>query len=1056
MSSLYRCKSRVAYRPFRSNRLIVFEENQVQDLDVTLKWQPNLAVSSADRGTPASAFTNSLSQSKCSVTITDPYLTGLAWPALYDAASLYTASNIAASNNILLPACVGNQTPESGKCFRFEDFVGDTSQSGTSGAPAEGQAGSVLDNYAYLLVSLWYDVKGSSFGTDFYFRVSGISISHGSAYPSVTIRGVEARSVLFNQSLANIGLNENVPIDAALAELTKSLGYEAQFCANTNAPQATTDEKRLPRSMRLRGVTHAEAISRLINSTGGNMLSLPTREYANKISLCSRAEINQGCSVFYLGKGLYESYEIDGQPEFSLLAKNAENGLSINDRDPYTAEIPQATRYTIEDIFPKERAAAMAPVRKVPFPDQFSPCAPKCFGKDFNGFVWRGAGPGVAMEELKNHSLRGIAPNGETAISFLSGDVKEASSADHGRVTIQTDFWLRVKSANPKGKEQVFKTRVFQESTNLVGIRVQAGQKVSISEVIGASSPDKPEFTRFYVRGAGGAFITIAPELVWKYALPPIVIPPTQSTQVGTTGAAPAPQTPVPPGKTSPSGICLKAGSTGSSSGPHLDIRADSKGNANNAGVVEESLKIIQRLQAQGTEYIQLPNNGSVDVTKVTDPNELRRLLRAEQVAHGRRARGGAIDISVPQGTNLCLGTDQRVSEVLTTKCVGQNNRRGDCGGGLGNAVVVSTPNGAMIYGHLAPGGIPSGVVGQAGTGGTIEGKGAAGNTRMGLPAAPGLNGLTVKTAFKGVPKALRIIPGRTVLSFVTNYDAWIEGGRDVAGPDPGVWITERFKNWMISECSFKWAFGDLRVELSAVSAWGNQVFNVPTLQGFMGTGGGNYYDYIRSLGPLSWTLEDGRSSTEVLCPEAQSLTSQLVGTEGVGDGNQTTAAGRVSSTYPTSGCEYTGTRFPKDRVNAIMAAARAGGITSKAGLAGVVGNAAAESFDRLDPAALNSSSGAFGIFQWLGGRRAGLERFAQSKGKSRSDFDTQMGWFVQELKGADFRGRDTVASLNSQSDPTRAAAEFNRLFERAPGQKEAERQQNAREVFNNLKCAKP
>ena len=252
MSSLYRCRARVGYRPFRSEQLIVFDERQVQELSVDLKWEPGLSQLNQDSTTTPTAATNFLNQSKCQVTISDPYLTGLAWPALYDAASIYTAANIAASNNILLPACTENQDPVADKCFKYVDLEVDKND------PVNAQG-----NFAMLMLSLWYDVAGTSFGTDFYFRVDGFSVSHGSRYPSVTIRGVEARSVLFNQSLVNMTFDEGAEIEKVLKDISAEMGYSVSFCANTNSEP---EKKRfLPRSIRFKGVTPDEAIKKVID-----------------------------------------------------------------------------------------------------------------------------------------------------------------------------------------------------------------------------------------------------------------------------------------------------------------------------------------------------------------------------------------------------------------------------------------------------------------------------------------------------------------------------------------------------------------------------------------------------------------------------------------------------------------------------------------------------------------------------------------------------------------------------------------------------------------------
>jgi hypothetical protein len=207
-----------------------------------------------------------------------------------------------------------------------------------------------------------------------------------------------------------------------------------------------------------------------------------------------------------------------------------------------------------------------------------------------------------------------------------------------------------------------------------------------------------------------------------------------------------------------------------------------------------------------------------------------------------------------------------------------------------------------------------------------------------------------------------------------------------------------------------------------------------------------NYYDYIRSLGGLNWKV-DGKDSTELYCPEAQNLSEFL------SQGSDSTSPTDVATSFPPANCQYTGTKYPASRVNAIINAAKSAGINTKAGFAGVVGNALVESGVALSPTAENPRSKAFGVFQWLGGRRQGLESYASKAGKSASDFGVQMERFVQELKGADFQGPATVQALNSTNDPARAAAEFNRLFERAPGQKEAERQRYAQEIFSQLNC---
>lgn len=513
MSSLYRCQARVGYRPARSEKLIVFNERQIQELNVKLKWQPNKGFANADRSTEASAGTTALDQSTCSVTVSDPYLTGLAWPALFDAAQLYTQANISAANNIILPACEEGQDPTVDKCAKYVDTESDSTvdQSGI---------------FPFLLLSLWYDVKGTSFGTDFYFRVNGFSVSHGTKYPSVTIRGVEARSVIFNQSLINTTLEEGVDIDKALKDLAERQGFSVSFCANTNTDPSK--KRLLPRSVRYTGITTDEAIKKVLDSVNGNLLSMPTREYANKISMCSRGEVNQGCSVFYLGRGLYEGYELSGRPELTAIALNSELGGNVNNADPYVSEAFKSSTYTLGNIAPKKRKKAMEKVKKPPFPDLFKP-TPSHIKKAaaVTGYVWQDAGPVVINEEAtkieKNGlNLFGIAPNGTTAISFLNGDVVEADSKN-GRVDIKTKWSLQI--CEKEGSQKCFFRPIHQESSGLATVKVKAKDKVAISQEIGTSTADKPEFVRFYIVGHGSARVTLNPKIVWDWAFPEEELP---------------------------------------------------------------------------------------------------------------------------------------------------------------------------------------------------------------------------------------------------------------------------------------------------------------------------------------------------------------------------------------------------------------------------------------------------------------------------------------------------------------------------------------------------
>lgn len=70
---------------------------------------------------------------------------------------------------------------------------------------------------------------------------------------------------------------------------------------------------------------------------------------------------------------------------------------------------------------------------------------------------------------------------------------------------------------------------------------------------------------------------------------------------------------------------------------------------------------------------------------------------------------------------------------------------------------------------------------------------------------------------------------------------------------------------------------------------------------------------------------------------------------------------------------------------------------------AGIIGNVMVESGGKtfnIDPNALNSQSGAYGIVQWTNGRKAKLLAYAESQGKPKEDLGVQMNYVWIELNG--------------------------------------------------------
>ena len=1015
MSSLYRCRARVGYRPFRSEQLIVFDERQIQELSVDLKWEPGLAQLNQDSTTTPTAATNFLNQSKCQVTISDPYLTGLAWPALYDAASIYTASNIAAANNILLPACTEGQDPVANKCVKYVDLNVDKND------PVNAQG-----NFALLMLSLWYDVGGTSFGTDFYFRVDGFSVSHGSRYPSVTIRGVEARSVLFNQSLVNMAFDEGAEIEKVLKDLSEEMGYSVSFCANTNSEP---DKKRfLPRSIRFKGVTPDEAIKKVIDSVGGNTLTLPTREYANKISMCTRGEIDQGCSVFYLGKGLYESYEINGQPDLTFLMLNLEQGSNRNNGDQYVSEAFNAASYTVQNITPERRKKALEKVKKVAFPQLFDPVSPHIKGVPrLTGFAWKdskpaagqaGGGITVINERVKDVNLFGIAPNGTTAISYLSGKVREADTAN-GRVIISTKFFLQ--ACDTQETKKCFSRQVRQETTGLSNVKVKANDVLEISQEIGSSTAEKPEFTRFFIEGFKNELVTLNPQIVWDWAVPEEELkdaaPKTTPASNNPPAAPPAPGSPV----------IGKIGDTGNSRGAHLHAEWADKRPISEADV---------------RKYIGFGK--SVTTTSpYNDPS---------------RSRHKGIDLAAngdSTGVPLTLQGGATVVNAQTGCKVGDKG----CGGGFGNNVLISTPEGNMVLAHLQEGSIPPNIAG-------LRSSSGGGKTSPNMQAAPATQGLTLETGFKGVPRSLRIIPGRTILSLISDYDSWVENGGprgDDNGTDPGIWIPSRFKNWFITQCKYKWRDGDLRVDLEGRSAWGTRDIKAPTFPNYLASmrGGGelknttDYYGYIRSLGDLHWKTENGKDSTEELCGEAQYWSQAAA----EGPDTTTPTPTNTQGSFPAANCS-TGNAAKDAVINALYSV----GIKTPNAFAGVLGNFQAESAIQANRHNLpgpgsgcSSTSGGplgstgYGIAQWCGSRQTNIF----NKCGRVSTLDCELSFMVGEIRAGRDADSNLVAKMNAASSPSAAADAWNAGFERGPGGIQ-KRRDAAVANFSQIKCNKP
>ena len=112
--------------------------------------------------------------------------------------------------------------------------------------------------------------------------------------------------------------------------------------------------------------------------------------------------------------------------------------------------------------------------------------------------------------------------------------------------------------------------------------------------------------------------------------------------------------------------------------------------------------------------------------------------------------------------------------------------------------------------------------------------------------------------------------------------------------------------------------------------------------------------------------------------------------------------------------------------------------------IAGIMGNIQAES--GFDSSAENSSSGAYGLFQWLGSRKKSLKKFAAENGADMSDIETQMDFFWNELQTTE---KSTYKAMTGDlyDSPEQYATAFEKLFERSGGAL-LEKRQNYAQAF--------
>lgn len=992
MHSLYRCKCTVSYRPYASSRLITFPERQIVSANVNLRWDPNSVATNLDSETTLSQFVNSLTGSTANVTLSDPYMTGIAWAALFDSAAAYTTSQNAAANKIMLPACAEGESPASGKCASYQE-IDDPNLNSTS-----------FGSFAHLLIQYYYDVAGTRFGLTSYFRLQGFSIEHGSAFPRVNLQAVDPQSVIFNQNLVNFQMEENKTLEENLKSIVERYDYKVSFC--TDPSQTDTKEYIMPQAFKERKVTAGEIINKYVKSVKGNYLSLPTQEFAKKISICTRANINQGCSVFYLGKGLYESYQITGQVPQTLNNLNREFAEEMGLGYQYDRTGLQEIEYEINDIYPQKRKAKLkeAKTSLTIFPGQFETYTKHYIDNlSTSGYVWESAGPKVTTIRKTKINLFGLNVNGTEPIALLDGRV---SVAPEGLVRINTNYFVRFCE---KGNKPPCQNRVIvQETRNLqLAGDIKPGADVRLNQPLGTSTAENPEHTRFFL--AGASEVTLSPAIVWKYAVPVKDLSEQERKDIG---LSETPSGPSELGQGS-SGVIGYVGSTGSSDGPHLHAEWQDKRPIN---------------ENQVREFVNVP--GTVTST----------------YRSAKRPDHNGVDIGGNDRAPLELINGATLAQIVESGCTKENDRTDECGGRYGNHVIIDTPKGQMLLAHLAPGGI-TGTPGQPGSGSKFG---------SGVRGGPAVRGAEITTEFKGVPRALRITPGRTILSFVTRYDEWIERGKP-ADIDPGVWIAGRFSKYIVREARYNWNQGDLRVSLTGITDWGVDVAKAdsPSFDDYLAVAGldktKDYYGYIRSLGDLCWKLESGKTSCEVICQETEKLRNFLR------PGDQTNGPS-VGGNFPPSQCSYTGNylKASTSTMNEVMAALKSVGITNPYAYAGVLGNFQIESGIRANrhnlpnPGVGCSGSPGYGIAQWCFTRQEAIRRFCGDV----STLDCELRFMVKEIREGKDVNPGVVDAMNNARSAEEAASLWNQYYERGSGAV-PERSIEAGKIYPGLKCSR-